>query len=264
MPTEHPGDDSLQQESPEQFRARFVSQLKEDNFVLYYQPIAPTTAPQESSFREVLVRYAEEEAGLLPPGSFIPILEEQGLMPLLDRWVVARLLRWGRGLQAAGNRMPHCSVNLSIQTVRSDPGFGEFVVKGLEKMGVPAASFTFEIMTSDALAHAPEIAMFMAPLKAAGVTFALSWFAGEELALSIAPRMGFTYLKLDGSLAANVAKDPKQQARLSGLLKRCRDMGLRTVCMWVESAEALAHLRVLQVDYVQGFGIAKPKPLEGG
>ena len=96
---------------------------------------------------------------------------------------------------------------------------------------VPAASFTFEIMTSDALAHAPEIAMFMAPLKAAGVTFALSWFAGEELALSIAPRMGFTYLKLYGSLASNVAKDPKQQARLSGLVKRCRDMGLRTVCM---------------------------------
>jgi EAL domain-containing protein (putative c-di-GMP-specific phosphodiesterase class I) len=137
-------------------------------------------------------------------------------------------------------------------------------VKGLEKVGVPAASFTFEIMTSDALAHAPEIALFMAPLKAAGVSFALSWFAGEELALSIAPRMGFTYLKLDGSLASNIAKDPKQQARLSGLVQRCRDMGLRTVCMWVESAEVLAHLRVLQVDYVQGFGIAKPKPLEGG
>ena len=263
MTTDLPGDDSPPEETAEQFRARFISQLKEDNFVLYFQPIAPTTAPQESSFREVLVRYAEEESGLLPPGSFLPILEEQGLMPLLDRWVVARLLRWGRGLQAAGNRMPHCSVNLSIQTLRGDAGFGEFVVKGLEKAGVPAACLTFEIMTADALAYAPEIALFMGPLKAAGVTFALSWFAGEELALSIAPRMGFTYLKLDGSLASNVAKDPKQQARLSALVKRCRDMGLRTVCMWVENAETLSHLRVLQVDYVQGFGVAKPKPLEG-
>jgi EAL domain-containing protein (putative c-di-GMP-specific phosphodiesterase class I) len=256
--------DSRLEETPEQFRARFVSQLKEDNFVLYFQPIAPTTAPQESNFREILVRYAEEESGLLPPGSFLPILEEQNLMPLLDRWVVARLLKWGRGLQTAGNRMPHCSVNLSIQTVRGDPGFGEYVVKGLEKTGVPPASLTFEIMTADALAHAPEIALFMAPLKAAGVTFALSWFAGEELALSIAPKMGFTYLKLDGSLAANVAKDKGQQARLSGLVKRCRDSGLRTVCMWVEHAETLAHVRALQVDYVQGFGVAKPKPLEGG
>src|SRR6185503_17381152 len=215
MHTERPGDDSLPQETPEQFRARFISQLKEDNFVLYFQPIAPTTAPHDSTFREVLVRYAEEESGLLPPGSFLPILEDQGLMPLLDRWVVARLLRWGRALQAAGARMPHCSVNLSIQTVRSDPGFAEFVVKGLEKAGVAPEVLTFEIMTADALAHAPEIALFMAPLKAAGVTFALSWFAGEELALSVAPRMGFTYLKLDGSLASNIAKDSKQQARLS-------------------------------------------------
>lgn len=252
------------EETPEQFRARFISQLKEDNFVLYFQPIAPTTAPHENRFREVLVRYAEEESGLLPPGSFIPLLEDQGLMPVLDRWVVAKLLRWGRGLQAAGAHMPQCSVNLSIQTVQRDGSFGEYVVKSLEKSGVPPASLSFEIMTSDAIAYAPDIARFIAPLRAAGVTFALSWFAGEELALSFAPKMGFTYLKLDPSLASNVAKDAKQQARLSALVKRCRDMGLRTVCMWVETAEALTHLRAMQVDFVQGFGIAKPRPLEGG
>lgn len=263
MATEHPGEDPQLEETPDQFRARFISQLREDNFVLYFQPIAPTTAPHEANFREILVRYAEEEAGLLPPGSFLPILEDQGLMPILDRWVVARLLKWGRGLQAAGHRIPRCSVNLSIQTVQRDGSFGEYVMKSMEKMGVAPSTFTFEIMTADAVAYAPDIARFIAPLKAAGVTFALSWFAGEELALSFAPKMGFTYLKLDPSLATNVAKDAKQQARLSALVNRCRDMGLRTVCMWVENVETLTHLRAMQVDFVQGFGIAKPKPLEG-
>ncbi|HEY2629548.1 MAG TPA: EAL domain-containing protein [Usitatibacter sp.] len=250
-------------ETPEQFRARFIDQLKEDNFVLYFQPIAPASSPHESNFREILARYREEEAGLLPPGSFLPILEEQGLLPLLDRWVVSRLLIWGRRLQASGKRMPHCSVNLSIQTVREDASFGEYVVKGLERAGVAPASLTFEILTADAHEYAPEIARFMAPLKAAGVTFALSWFAGEELALTFAPKMGFTYIKLDGSLIANIAKDTNQQAKLSALLQRCRKAGLRTVCMWVENAETLAHLRALGVDYVQGFGVARPKPLEG-
>jgi EAL domain-containing protein (putative c-di-GMP-specific phosphodiesterase class I) len=250
-------------ETPEQFRARFINQLKEDNFVLYFQPIAPAASPHESNFREILARYREEEAGLLPPGSFLPILEEQGLLPLLDRWVVSKLLVWGRTLQAAGKRMPQCSVNLSIQTVREDASFGDYVVKGLEKARVAPASLTFEILTADAHEHAPEIARFIAPLKAAGVTFALSWFAGEELALNFAPKMGFTYLKLDSSLIANIAKDAKQQARLSALLKRCREAGLRTVCMWVENVETLTHLRALGVDYVQGFGVARPKPLEG-
>jgi EAL domain-containing protein (putative c-di-GMP-specific phosphodiesterase class I) len=118
-------------------------------------------------------------------------------------------------------------------------------------------------MTTDALAFAPQVFEMMKPLKAAGVTFALSWFGGEEQALDLAPKLGISYLKLDGSLAANIAKDPAQQARLSALVQRCRKMGVRTVAMWVENVEALTHLRAMQVDYVQGFGIAKPRPLEG-
>ena len=264
MPTDSSqSPDSQVGETPEQFRARFIKQLREDNFVLYFQPIAPTTSPQESNFREVLVRYAEEEAGLLPPGSFLPILEEQNLLPLLDRWVVAKLLRWARGLQSAGKRVPQCSVNLSLQTVRRDPAFGVYVAGVIEKSGVPPAALTFEIMTSDALAYAPQVFEMMKPLKAAGVTLALSWFAGEEQALDLAPKMGASYLKLDPSLALNVAKDPAQQARLSSLVKRCREMDVRTIAMWVENAETLTHLRAMQVDFVQGFGIAKPRPLEG-
>ena len=240
--------DSQLGETADQFRARFVSQLKEDNFVLYFQPIESTASPgQEGNFREVLVRYREEEAGLLP---------------LLDRWVVARLLRWGRGLQASGARMPHCSVNLSIDTVVRDHAFGEYVVKGLEKTGISAASLTFEIMTTDALAHGAAVARLIPPLKAAGVSFALSWFAGEASALELAQALGFSYIKLDGSLAANIATDTQQQARLAALVQRCRKMGVRTVCMLVEDAKTLTHLRAVQVDYVQGFGIAKPRPLE--
>ena len=265
MSTSTPLDpDSQLGETAEQFRARFVNQLKEDNFILFFQPIAPSGSPNESTFREVLVRYRDEEAGLLPPGSFLLILEEQGLLPLLDRWVVSKLLKWGRGLQAAGKRMPHCSVNLSADTVRRDAAFSDYAVKALEKAGVPPASLTFEVMTTDALAYAPQVAEMMRPLKAAGVTFALSWFNGEEQALDLAPKLGISYLKLDPSLASNLTRDAQQQARLASLVQRCRNMNVRTVAMWVENAETLTHLRAMQVDFVQGFGIAKPRPLEGG
>jgi EAL domain-containing protein (putative c-di-GMP-specific phosphodiesterase class I) len=265
MTTSAPADppDSQIGETADQFRARFINQLKEDNFVLYFQPIAPTASPNESNFREVLVRYRDEEAGLLPPGSFLLILEEQGLLPLLDRWVVAKLLKWGRGLQAGGKRMPQCSVNLSIDTVRRDLAFGDYVVKLLEKSGVAPTTLTFEVMTTDALGYAPQVAEMMKPLKAAGVTFALSWFGGEAQALDLAPKLGVTYLKLDPSLAINIARDTQQQARLSSLVQRCRKMDIRTVAMWVENAETLTHLRAMQVDFVQGFGVAKPRPLEG-
>ena len=246
-------------------RAGFISQLKEDNFVLFFQPIVPasTGSAGAEAFREILVRYKDEEKDLLPPGSFLPLLEEQGLMPLLDRWVVGRLLKWGRDTNATGRRMPHCSVNLAIDTVRRDQAFGDYALRGMQKMGIAPASITFEIMTIDALAHREAVAKFIAPLKAAGVTFALSWFAGEETALEIAPALGISYIKMDGSLAAKIAREPRDKARLGGIVQRCHKAGIRTVCMLVEDAETLAHLRTLRVDYVQGFGVERPRLLEG-
>ncbi len=247
-----------------QTRQLFVKHLKEDNFVLFFQPIvpAPVNSP-EASLREILVRYREEEEDLLPPGSFLPLLQEEGLLPILDRWVVGRLLTWGRTVQAGGVKMPHCSVNLSIDTIRRDEQFGDYILRGIQKMGVSAASLTFEIMTVDALAHQQAVARFVQPLRNAGITFAFSWFSGEEQAFGLAAMLGISMMKLDGSFAAMVKKYPQEKVRLGGIIQRCRKMGMRTVCMQVEDNETLAHLRTLHVDYVQGFGIEKPKPLEG-
>ena len=260
--TDKPGDSQLG-ETQEQMRERFVKKLKEDNFVLYSQPIAPAAAEStDAGLREILVRYREEEEGLLPPGTFLPILQEAGLLPLLDRWVVARLLAWGRGLKASGQRMPHCSVNLSIDTLRRDELFGDYVLRGLQKTGVSAAALTFEIMTIDALASRPAVERFIPPLREAGVTFALSWFAGEEPAFELIPALGISYVKIDGSFAATIAQQPQQRARLASIVQRCRRMGVQTVCMLVEDEETLAHMRVMRVDYVQGFGVEKPRPLQ--
>ena len=255
--------DSQLGETQEQMRERFVRKLKEDNFVLFSQPIVPAAVNSpEPPLREILVRYREEEEGLLPPGSFLPILQEAGLLPLLDRWVVAKLLAWGRAQHTAGHRMPHCTVNLSIETLRRDDLFGDYVLRGLQKMGVSAAALTFEIMTVDALASRPALARFIPPLRDAGVTFALSWFAGEEPAFELIPELGISYVKIDGVFAATIASQPKERARLAAIVQRCRKMGVQTVCMLVEDQETLEHMRLLRVDYIQGFGVEKPRPLD--
>ena len=256
-------DSQLGSDLGSQLRASFIAQLKEENFVLFFQPIVPADpSGTQKPFREILVRYKEEEQDLLPPGSFLPLLEEEGLMHILDRWVVGRLLRWGRDIHASGRRMPHCSVNLSIDTIRRDLAFGDYVLKGMQKLGVSPSSIAFEIMTTDALANPQAVASLIAPLQAAGVKFALSWFAGEESALELAPSLGISFIKIDGSLAMKIAREPAAKARLAGIIQRCHKLGIRTVCMLVEDAETLDHLRTIRVDYVQGFGIERPRPLE--
>src|SRR5262252_4179515 len=76
---------------------RLVAALQGDEFVLYAQSIVPLgSGADDWPFQEIFVRFAEEDAKLLPPGSFLPVLDEFHLLPFLDRWVVNRLARWVR------------------------------------------------------------------------------------------------------------------------------------------------------------------------
>lgn len=251
-------DDSLSQA---QVREQFVKKLKEDNFVLYSQLIAPAAPDGPEPLREILARYREEEENLLPPGSFLPILEDQGLLPLLDRWIVTRLLGWGRMARAGGRQMPRCTVNLSIDTIRRDEGFAEYVLQSLQRSGVPGSALIFEVMTVEALANRPALQRFVPPLRNAGITFALSWFSGQEAEFELARKGGFAYAKLDGGFAAVIARQPAKRTELAAIVEGCRKLGMQTICMQVEDDEALRQLRLLGVDYVQGFGVERPKPL---
>jgi EAL domain-containing protein (putative c-di-GMP-specific phosphodiesterase class I) len=245
-------------------RERFLKHLNEDNFALFSQAIVPLAVSNaELDLREIFVRYKEEEAGLLPPGSFLPILQDQGLMPFLDRWVVYRLLRWCRDLP--GDRARHglrCSLNLSIDTVRHDNAFGDYVLRNLEKSGVGAEFLAFEVPTADALVYRASMARMIPALRAAGCTFALSDFPGDEPAFELAASLGIAFAKLDAGFAVNVDGSGKA-ARLLQITRRCREMGLRSIGTLVEDSQTLARMRMLDVDYAQGFGIERPRPLYG-
>ena len=123
-----------------QIRERLIRDLKDEKFVLYFQSIVPVAidVPGKALHREILIRFKEEEQGLMPPGTFLPILEQQGLMPLLDRWVTGRVLKWVRSLHAAGTPRyaPRCSINVSSDTIRRDAAFGDFVHQSVVRAGV--------------------------------------------------------------------------------------------------------------------------------
>ena len=96
--------------------ARLIAALKNDEFSLYSQAITPLGAAGEgASFCEVLLRLKEEEENLLPPGSFLPIAEENGLMPQVDRWVVRNVLN-AAAVECHGND-PVYFVNVAAATV---------------------------------------------------------------------------------------------------------------------------------------------------
>lgn len=251
----------------QQTRERLIKDLQDGKFLLYSQAIvriapSPVDLP---SYRQVLVRFQEEEEGLMPPGTFIPILEEYGLMPILDRWVTQQVVNWivGEAARSGSRPPPRCSVTLSIDTLRRDPGFVEYAVAKLERSKIRPGLLCFEIPEFDAVVHAEALAGVIEPLRAGGCSFVLTGFSGEERAFQVAGVLGVTYVKTDGSLTHAIRTDSAAKAKLQAVHGRCHKAGMQLICGQVEDSGTLDVLKALPVDFAQGFGLARPQPLSG-
>ncbi|HEV8646654.1 MAG TPA: EAL domain-containing protein [Burkholderiales bacterium] len=233
---------------------RLIASLQQDEFALYAQSIVPL-APQngEPPFQEIFVRFKEEDAKLLPPGTFFPVLEECQLLPYLDRWVANRLARWVRG--AVGIKpdwaIPRNNVNLSEATL-VDPDYGQYVCKYVDDSYLSDGALGFEISLESAIAHEESLRKLMAEVRPFGCTLTLSGFDGSEA--SFAKLKGLTpeFIKISASIAT---------AKLSEIGRKCQAFGIKTIAEHVESKQMLQHLRQSKIDFAQGFEISPVKPL---
>ena len=242
---------------------RLVAALRKDEFILFRQAIVPLMPMGgERSFQEILIRFKEEETKLLPPGTFLLLLEEYGLMPFLDRWVVSRIAKWlrvGRGIKPDWE-VPRNSINLSSQTLH-DPSFAEFTRKHIQAAGLPEETLCFEILWEDAVQHAESLVRLAAQLKPAGCCFTIARFEGVQGSFELLKALGPDFIKISPRVVRNIDQVPSSAATAEAIHRKCRSLGIRTIAEHVESGQVLAQLRRMGVDYAQGFGILPPQPL---
>jgi EAL domain-containing protein (putative c-di-GMP-specific phosphodiesterase class I) len=153
-------------------------------------------------------------------------------------------------------------VNLAADTLRDESAFVGYVLDEIRKSGGRAEALSFEILESDALLNRSSLTRLMLPLRSAGCSFALSGHAGNDKAFELAVSLGFSFIKIDGSMLRGLVTDAQALERLTAVNRRCREYGISTVCMQVEDGETLEILRGLGVDYAQGFGVEPPRRLE--
>jgi len=245
-------------------RGKLTRALAEDRFLLYEQKIMPLELGRPDPLCcEILLRLQEEEDNLLAPGGFLPDAERLGLMEEIDRWVIRNLVT--RGLERRHRQpawqVPLYCVNLSAAAVR-EPAFARYVQKQLQR-GFSGRALCFEIGEADIIALPAEARRFVASLKPFGCRFTVDAFGSVKG--SFAPLRGLPvdFLKIDGVIVQNMRRDPAQLARVRAIAAACRRTGLRTIAEFVEDDETFAHLRRAGVDYVQGFGVARPAPIGG-
>jgi EAL domain-containing protein (putative c-di-GMP-specific phosphodiesterase class I)/PAS domain-containing protein len=260
-----PDDEAVTVDRPDEADAdslvvqRIVAALERDEFCLFSQSIASLDDEYGGpSFCEVLLRLKVEEENHLPAGSFLPVAEEHGLLPHLDHWVVRKVLSLA---SAAGNATPRVfMVNVAAATIL-ESDFAAFVLEQLTIHGLDGGVLGFEFTEAEVAASPHAYRDFINRLKARGCHFAVSGFGRNPASLHFFRQLGVSYLKLDGSIVLNVLNSPADLSLLKVVNRVAHAAGMLTVAECVEDDLTRAALKRIDTDFVQGFGISRPRML---
>jgi EAL domain-containing protein (putative c-di-GMP-specific phosphodiesterase class I) len=242
-------------------QARIREAIEHDEFDLHVQDIVALRAgTTPARMQEVLIRMRDEEQNLIPPGAFLPVAERSGLMAEIDRYVVAKALAAQKSAPVTRpGGPPILCINLSRATLQ-DGSFAEFVAKSLQQAGAAAESLCFEFEDSDVLAALADASRQARALQKLGCRRSLDGFGATRVAFDHLKAVPVDFLKIDGRIIFEIARDPVAVAKVNAIQRVCRIIGVRTIAEQVETESTLVALRQLGVDYAQGFGIAPPRP----
>jgi len=242
---------------------KLIEALEQNRFVLYFQEIKPLKRNGEASFREILVRFLDEEEKLLPPGTFIPVLESYSLMYTLDRWIIARVLSWLQRAAPRGDKDTpvRCSINLSAETIRNHQ-FPSFLAEQLDLFKVAPSSVWFEVTEADVDRHLGAIGNIIKRLKKAGCGIMLAGYNGDRISHDAVQKLAFDIVKIDGDIVRKINESATELKTVDAINRICHASNMRTVGELVEHIETLEKLRQVGVDYAQGFAVAMPEVLK--
>ena len=242
---------------------RIHDAFEENRFVLYYQPIVPVRPGCDaSSHGEVLMRMLDDKGDPISPMQFIPAAERYNLMPIIDRWVVRTVLGKMREAQGPAESPPlHCSINLSGQSL-NDEHFLDFVLSNIHESDVAGDYLCFEITETAAITNLGRAHHFIDTLKQMGCYFALDDFGSGLSSFAYLKGLKVDYLKIDGAFIKDITDDTVDRAMVDSINQIGHVMGLKTIAEFVENEAILSVLKRLGVDYAQGYGIARPMPLD--
>jgi diguanylate cyclase (GGDEF)-like protein/PAS domain S-box-containing protein len=243
--------------------ARIHKALEEDRFRLYSQSIIPVHSPATNDHFEILLRMIDEEGKIVPPMAFLPAAQRYDLMPMIDRWVIKEALAYcaARYGSTGKTQLDTIAINISAAALM-DTRFADYVHEHIIKSKLPAQRVCFEITETAAIMNLATAVTFMENLKAIGCRFALDDFGSGMSSFTYLKNLPVDYLKIDGSFVRDMLTDPIDCAMVEAINKIGHTMGLKTIAEFVENEAILGKLSEIGVDYAQGYGIAKPKPLD--
>jgi EAL domain-containing protein (putative c-di-GMP-specific phosphodiesterase class I) len=233
--------------------------LIRDELILYYQPICELPSKHISRV-EALVRWNHPELGMVPPGIFIPIAEECGLIRDLDRWVlrhaIAQVATW-----AAQGYALSVTINLSAYSLQDRTLTAEIAAM-LRASSAPAERVIVEVTESTAMTDIETTQQVLQQLNALGICVAIDDFGSGHASLGRLKHLPVEILKVDRTFVMGIGSQPKDEGILQALVTLSRGLGLTIVAEGVETPEQLQWLSQAGYAHVQGYLLGMPMPPE--
>jgi diguanylate cyclase (GGDEF)-like protein len=232
--------------------------LTAGEFVLHYQPKVNMRTGDVIG-AEALIRWQHPEKGLLPPGAFLPVIENHSLAIDLGEWVIARALIQMAAWRAAGSHIP-VSVNISARQLQQS-GFPQRLATILAAHpDARAGDLELEVLETSALEDLIGVSRVMKECRELGVEFALDDFGTGYSSLTYLKRLPVSLLKIDQSFVRDMLDDPDDLAILEGVISLATAFRRQVIAEGVETVEHGKMLLQLGCELAQGYGIARPMP----
>ncbi|MCK4705596.1 MAG: EAL domain-containing protein [Gammaproteobacteria bacterium] len=242
-----------------QWVSRITEALEEDRFTLYCQSIMPLneTAPKHV---ELLIRMLGKDGKVISPMAFIPAAERYNLMQDIDHWVI-------RSSFAQIHKLSHdgSTDNVVFNINLSGASLGQenlplYIRSQLDEYDISAGSICFEITETAAISNFDQAMQLIKNLREIGFLFALDDFGSGLSSFGYLKNMPVDFLKIDGQLIEGIESDPIAYGMVEAIHRVGQIMGIKTIAEYVSNETILEKLRLLGVDYAQGYTISKPQP----
>ncbi|WP_299693034.1 EAL domain-containing protein [uncultured Tateyamaria sp.] len=246
----------------QQMQREVAKAIEEDAFTFHFQPIVDTYSHRVVRF-EMLARWEHPERGMIPPGEFLPHVERLGLISELDFMVIEHAAESLRVLDEAGLQDVGISINLSTGAMRNATIPDELIARTAQASFMPSR-LSIEVLetTVVTLASNDAVARQLERLRAAGFTLLLDDFGIGHAGLAHLASLAVHGIKIDRQLTSAVDRDEKAHHVVTATIDLAGKLGVDVVAEGAETAEQITTIMAAGGRCFQGYGIARPMPLE--
>ncbi|VAW82219.1 hypothetical protein MNBD_GAMMA12-1043 [hydrothermal vent metagenome] len=232
-----------------------VDSLENNNFMLFYQPIAALQGDTDERY-EVLIRMRDSEDKILLPADFMPVAEETGLIQKIDRWVILNAIRNIIERRQSGIETT-LFVKISGKSI-TDETILPWISQVLQKSRLPGNNLVFQITELDAVKHLKFAKVLAAGLTQLNCGFCIENFGNGMNSFQLLKHLDVTFLKIDGGFIHNLSSSAENQSMVKSIVDMAISLEKPVIAEFVEDAGSLTLLWQTGVQFIQGHFLQQP------